>query len=152
MNIVMIYASMTGNTEEMADVIASGVRAGGMELVVKEVVEANATDMQQYDAILLGVYTWGDGELPDEFLDFYDEMENLDLSGKKAAVFGSCDSSYPNYGAAVDILIEKLQQLGCEVILDGLKIELTPQPDEKEQCKQFGTTFVKKLHSSCNCN
>jgi flavodoxin I len=59
---------------------------------------------------LLGAYTWGDGELPDDFLDFYDEMDRIQLIGKKAAVFGSCDSAYPKFGAAVDIVIKKLNE------------------------------------------
>jgi flavodoxin I len=145
--IIMIFASMTGNTEEMADAIAEGVRAEGVELVVKEVIDANVAELEGYDGILFGAYTWGDGDLPDEFLDFYDDMDDLDLSGKKAAVFGSCDSSYPAYGAAVDTLITKLKELGAEVVQEGLKIELTPSKDEKEVCNQFGVTFAKHFVS-----
>ncbi|WP_461200876.1 flavodoxin [Anoxybacillus sp. TBDG-1] len=143
--VIMIFTSMTGNTEEMAEAIAEGVREQGIELDVKEVLDATATELGQYDGILLGAYTWGDGELPDDFLDFYDELDDVDLTGKKAAVFGSCDSSYEKYGAAVDILIEKLQQRGAEVILDGLKIELTPTTEDKQLCITFGRDFAKQL-------
>lgn len=136
---------MTGNTEEMAEAIAEGVREQGIELNVKEVLDAVAVELEQYDGILLGAYTWGDGELPDDFLDFYDELDDVDLTGKKAAVFGSCDSSYEKYGAAVDILIEKLQERGAEVILEGLKVELTPTNEEKQLCIAFGRNFAKQL-------
>jgi flavodoxin I len=145
--ILMVFASMTGNTGEMADAIGEGVREQGMELVTKEVIDANAVELQEYDGILLGAYTWGDGDLPDEFLDFYDNMDGLNLSGKKAAVFGSCDSSYPAYGAAVDILIGKLKELGAEVVQEGLKIELTPTNEEKQLCKTFGAEFTKHFVS-----
>jgi flavodoxin I len=83
--------------------------------------------------------------LPDEFLDFYDELDELRLERKQAAVFGSCDSCYPACGAAVDTLIDKLRQLGAEVVAPGLKIELTPSPQEKEACRQFGRQFVRHL-------
>ncbi len=136
---------MTGNTEEMAEAIAEGVREQGIELDVKEVLDAVAVELEQYDGILLGAYTWGDGELPDDFLDFYDELDDVDLTGKKAAVFGSCDSSYEKYGAAVDILIEKLQERGAEVVLEGLKVELTPTKEEKQLCIAFGRNFAKQL-------
>jgi flavodoxin I len=142
---IMIFTSMTGNTEEMAEAIAEGVREQGIELNVKEVLDAVAVELEQYDGILLGAYTWGDGELPDDFLDFYDELDDVDLTGKKAAVFGSCDSSYEKYGAAVDILIEKLQERGAEVILEGLKVELTPTNEEKQLCIAFGRNFAKQL-------
>lgn len=143
--LLMIYTSMTGNTEEIANAIAEGVEEEGADLEVKEVLDADASELEAYDGILLGAYTWGDGELPDDFLDFYDDMDGLDLTGKKAAVFGSCDSSYEKYGAAVDILIEKLQQLGADIVLEGLKIELSPSAEEKEVCKQFGKQFVQAV-------
>lgn len=144
-NIIMVYASMTGNTEEMAEAIAEGVQEEGGELVMKSVLDADGNILEQYDGILLGAYTWGDGDLPDEFLDFYDDMESLQLDGKKAAVFGSCDSSYSSYGAAVDTLIEKLTELGAEVVLPGLKVELSPSAEDKEACQQFGKQFARHL-------
>jgi flavodoxin I len=55
--IILIYASMTGNTEEMAEAVAEGVREEGEELVLKEVVHANAAELKLYDGILLGAYT-----------------------------------------------------------------------------------------------
>lgn len=140
--VIMIFASMTGNTEEMADAVAAGIREGDAELTMKEVFDANADELLEYDSIVLGAYTWGDGELPDEFLDFYEEMDGLDLSGKKAAVFGSCDSSYAQYGAAVDILTVKLRELGCTIVSEGLKVELNPSQTEKEECQQFGKLFL----------
>lgn len=145
MRILMVVASMTGNTQDMADAIAEGVQEAGGELTSKEVIYASASELEQYDAVLLGAYTWGDGDLPDEFLDFYDEMEDLDLSGKKGAVFGSCDSSYSSVGKAVDTLIEKLGELGAEVVLEGLKVELSPSSDDLAACRKFGSDFVGKL-------
>ncbi|MBE1443210.1 flavodoxin [Paenibacillus sp. OAS669] len=143
--IVMIFASMTGNTEAIADEIAEGIREAGGDVTQKYVMDSSGSELLQYDGILLGAYTWGDGELPDEFLDFYEELDELDLCGKKAAVFGSCDSSYAEYGAAVDTLTAKLQELGAEIALDGLKIELSPSQAEKELCRQYGVRFVEKL-------
>lgn len=143
--IIIVFASMTGNTEEMADAIAEGLKEAGIEPVVKNVIDTNAEEITHYDGIILGSYTWGDGDLADDFLDFYDEMDDIQLDGKKAAVFGSCDSSYSEYGAAVDILVTKLKELGEEVILDGLKIELSPSKDDKALCRHFGKQFVQSL-------
>ncbi|MBO9605998.1 MAG: flavodoxin [Paenibacillaceae bacterium] len=145
MSILLVYASMTGNTEDMAQAIAEGIRLAGAEVVVKDVLDANTHELTNHDGILLGAYTWGDGDLPDEFLDFYEEMDELDLTGKKAAAFGSCDSSYAEYGAAVDTLIAKLRELGAEVELDGLKVELSPDAGDKETCRRFGQQFAGLL-------
>ncbi|GAB2722872.1 flavodoxin [Paenibacillus thermoaerophilus] len=143
--VLVVYASMTGNTEEMAEAIVDGLKESGAEIVLKSVLDANASEMAHYDGILLGAYTWGDGELPDEFLDFYEEMDEVSLEGRKAAAFGSADSSYPLFGAAVDILTAKLKQIGAEIAMEGLKIELCPSEDEKEHCRAYGRKFAEKL-------
>ncbi|MBW7476871.1 flavodoxin [Paenibacillus oenotherae] len=149
--IIIVFASMTGNTETMADAIAEGVRSQGIEPVVKFVMDTNAAELVNYEGIILGAYTWGDGELPDEFLEFYEEMNSIDLSGRRSAVFGSADSSYALYGAAVDILLEKLKELGAENVLEGMKIELNPSSEEEEALRDFGRQFasaVKGVHAA----
>lgn len=65
--VLVIYASMTGNTEEMAEAIAEGAKAAGASVVLKEAFNATASELNDYDGIIMGAYTWGDGELP-EFL------------------------------------------------------------------------------------
>lgn len=45
----------------------------------------------------------------------------------------------------MDILIEKLQERGAEVVLEGLKVELTPEDEDIEKCLQFGIDFIKYL-------
>ncbi|SFF26621.1 flavodoxin I [Paenibacillus algorifonticola] len=136
--VIVVYASMTGNTEEMAEAIVAGAQEAGVEVVSKEAFDANAADLLEYDGIIIGAYTWGDGELPDEILDFYEELEGLDLSGRKAAVFGSGDSSYPVFCGAVDTIEAKLRELGAEIVSESLKVEYNPSDAEKEQCKNLG--------------
>ncbi|MBD0379555.1 flavodoxin [Paenibacillus sedimenti] len=143
--IIIVFASMTGNTEEIAEAIAEGIREAGIEPVVKSVMDANGQELENYDGILLGAYTWGDGDLPDEFEDFYEEMDDLNLQGRKSAVFGSADSSYAQFGAAVDTLEAKLAELGAEKVLDGLKIELNPSKEEKQFCLEYGKKFAAAL-------
>lgn len=145
MSILVVYASMSGNTQEIAEAIADGIRSTGATLVIKEIMDINAKELESYDGIALGAYTWGDGELPDECLDFYDEMNEIDLNGKKVIAFGSCDSAYEHVGAAVDILLDKARERGAETPLEGLKIELTPTAKEVEQCKAYGVSFAELL-------
>jgi flavodoxin I len=141
--ILMVFTSLTGNTRDMADAIAEGIKSENVELDIKEVMYASGDDLTKYDGIALGAYTWGDGDLPDEFLDFFDEMSDVTLEGQKAIVFGSCDSSYPVFGGAVDQLVAKLNEIGAEVVADGLKLELSPSNSELKQCQEFGASFAK---------
>ncbi len=143
--ILMVFTSLTGNTRDMADAIAEGIKSENVELDIKEVMYASGDDLLKYDGIALGAYTWGDGDLPDEFLDFFDEMSEVQLDGQKAIVFGSCDSSYPVFGGAVDQLVDKLKEIGAEVVAEGLKIEMSPSQSELKQCQEFGASFAKRL-------
>ena len=52
--IIIVFASMTGNTEEMADAIAEGLKEAGIEPVVKNVIDTNAEEITHYD----GYHTW----------------------------------------------------------------------------------------------
>mgnify|MGYP003576581494 FL=1 len=143
--IIIIFASMSGNTEEMANTIAEGItEISDVSIEKIDIMDGpEASMLEDYDGIILGADTWGDGELPDDFLDFYEDMNHIDLNGKKAAVFGSCDSSYPQYGAAVDILTEKLREQGAVIVLEGLKVELTPDDEDIKNCQKFGREFIK---------
>lgn len=136
--VLVVYASMTGNTEEMAEAIAEGAKEAGVEVVSKEAFDASADELNEYDGIIIGAYTWGDGELPDEFIDFYDALDSLDLSGKKAAVFGSGDTSYPIFCGAVDTIETKLKELGAEIVSESIKFEYNPSEAEKEQGRSLG--------------
>ncbi|WP_206093408.1 flavodoxin [Paenibacillus yonginensis] len=143
--ILIVYASLTGNTEEIAELIAEGIQAAGSEVVLKMVDECSAVELLKYDAFMLGAYTWGGGELPDEFLDFVEELEELDLQGRPAAVFGSGDTGYPIYCGAVDELEDRLKAWGAALVQGGLKIEYGPSQEEKGKCRDFGRTFVQSL-------
>ncbi|WP_334075847.1 MULTISPECIES: flavodoxin [Paenibacillus] len=145
--IIIVYASLTGNTEEMAELIAEGIREAGATADLKMVEDCSAFRLTEYDAFLLGTYTWGDGELPDEFMDFAEEMEEIPLQGSTAAVFGSGDTTYRLYCGAVDELAEQLRKLGATIVQDSLKVEYGPSPEEKVLCREFGLKFAKSLEA-----
>ncbi|RCX15379.1 flavodoxin I [Fontibacillus phaseoli] len=145
--IIIIYASLTGNTEEMAELIAEGIKNTGAGVDLKVVDECSAGILKKYDAYLLGTYTWGDGELPDEFIDFVEEMEEVDLKQSVTAVFGSGDTSYRLYCGAVDLLEEKMKELGAVIAQDSLKVEYGPSKEEQILCRQFGEAFAARLYA-----
>lgn len=52
---------------------------------------------------IVASYTYGvDGDLPDEIVDFYEELEEIDLTGKIYGVVGSGDTFYEQFCTAVD--------------------------------------------------
>lgn len=150
MEVVIVYTSMTGNTEEIAQILSDQVEQHGIT-VKKFHVEFDdimALDLKNYDAILFGTYTWGDADLPFELEDFHEDLGDEDLSGKVVGLFGSCDSYYEFYGAAIEIMAKQFRAIGAEVIDPLLKIELAPEPEDDEKIEQFVREFVDRVKQS----
>jgi len=135
---------MTGNTEEIANILSEELE--GFDVQLFQMYNMDASKITDFDGILLGSYTWGDGELPDEAQDFYDQMDDLDLSGKIVGCFGSGDTVYDQFCVAVDQLQEKAKERGATVVEEGLKIELAPDDDQKiEMIRSFAKKFYALL-------
>ncbi|QNG59023.1 flavodoxin [Metabacillus idriensis] len=138
----IIYASMSGNTEAIADLIEKGLTSAGAEAEKFETMDIDGSIFTKYDHFLIGAYTWGDGELPDEMLDFYDEMDEYDLSDKTIALFGSGDTAYEVFCGAVDLLAEKIKDNNGVLVMDSLKIECFPDGEQEDECLEFGRQFA----------
>ncbi|KUP33184.1 flavodoxin [Bacillus halotolerans] len=146
--ILLVYATMSGNTEAMADLIEKGLQEAEAEVDRFEAMDIDDAELfNDYEHIILGTYTWGDGDLPDEFLDLAEEMGALDFTGKTCAVFGSGDTAYEYFCGAVDTLEEKIKERGGEIVLPSVKVEMNPEGEEEEVLKEFGRQFARK--SSC---
>lgn len=66
----IVFASMTGNTEEIADIVAQKLEELGHTVDVDECTTVDADEFQDADIAIVASYTYGDGELPDEIVDF----------------------------------------------------------------------------------
>ncbi|BBN98310.1 flavodoxin domain-containing protein [Sporolactobacillus terrae] len=143
--VIIIFASETGNTADIASKIAEGVRQGGLDPVVKDAFDTDAEELLAYDGILLGSGTTGDGDLPYEALDLYDGLDTLNLRGRLAATFGSGDTAYDLFCGAVDTLEKKLIEREAKIVLPSLKIDVTMSPDEETQALQMGKHFSELL-------
>ena len=123
MKINILYGSTTGNAQSVSEKIAEYLIKTGHEVSLDNVLRCEPASLIKYDVIILGCSTWGDGILQDDFVPFEEKMKVLDLSGKKAAVFGSRETAYPQFCKGVDILEDRLEACGAEIIGTSLKID-----------------------------
>ena len=107
----IVYASMTGNTEEIADIVAKKLEELGHTVDVDECTTVDAADFEDADICIVATYTYGDGELPDEIVDFYEDLADLDLSGKIFGVVGSGDTFYDYFCHSVDEFVDSLEKV-----------------------------------------
>ena len=79
----VIYWSMTGNTEAMANAIAEGAAGAGAEVDVKQVCDTTVDEALGYGLLALGCPAMGAEVLEEaEFEPFFTELEGR-LGGKK---------------------------------------------------------------------
>jgi len=144
---LIIFGSTTGNTEKMSDMIQETLDENGMETEIKNVTDASVSDLTgEYDLILLGCPAYGDDEVEfqEDFEEFYENMDGLDLGGGKFAVFAPGDSAYEHFCGTVDVLEKKIRSMGGKVVADGLKIDGDPD-DAEDEIKEWSADLVKSV-------
>lgn len=140
MKIGLFFASMSGNTEAIADMILERLSAESCEVEMKDILSiTSASELLAFDLVFLGMYTWGDGDVPDECLDIIEELEELQLEGKPFALFGSGDTSYPEFCGALDKLKDLIYTQGGVTVGEPLRIEFNPTKADEEDIAAFVT-------------
>jgi flavodoxin short chain len=141
----IIYASMTGNTEEIADIVAETMEDMGIEVEIDECTQVDASDFEDADICVVATYTYDDGHLPDEIMDFYDDLLELDLSGKIFGVCGSGDTFYDFFCKAVDDFEEAFIKTGAVKGAENVKVDLAAEEEDIQNLEAFAKSLVEKI-------
>ncbi|MBP0000709.1 MAG: flavodoxin FldA [Cyanobacteria bacterium SID2] len=113
----LFYGSTTGNTESAAEAIQDAL--GGDSVVeIYNIADVDPSDLENYENLIVGSSTWNIGELQSDWDGCFDELDNLNLSGKKVAYFGVGDQiGYSdNFQDAMGLLEEKIAGLGGQTV------------------------------------
>ena len=112
----IIYGSTTGNTQQVAGLIKT-ILADAISGVL-DVAKAEAADFESADALILGVSTWDNGELQQDWRRFLPKLDEIDLSGKTVALFGLGDAQGFSglYVNALRTLYDKICERGAKVV------------------------------------
>ncbi|TCI27767.1 nitric oxide synthase [Exiguobacterium sp. SH5S4] len=131
MNVAIVYSSMSGNTEEVAELIqATHVNRGDRAVLYEadRIGHREAGSLATYDLVYFGSYTWADGVLPDEMKDtFRLLLKEQSVPIRQAAVFGTGDKMFVHFCRAVDEMAYHLSKFGIPLAGELLKIEQSPR-------------------------
>ncbi len=143
----IVYASVTGNTESIAEMLQEHMSGKGhdVDCANAENVEAKALGTG-FDCVLLATSVWGTDtiELPNDFAAYEDAFSEMDLTGKKCAAFASGDSGFELYCAGVDFIEEQYKAVNAEILLDGLRVD-GAAPENKDQIIAWADELLSKL-------
>jgi flavodoxin short chain len=141
----IVYASMTGNTEEIADIVAEAFENLQIEVEIDECTQVDAADLTDADICVVATYTYGDGDLPDEIVDFYEELQEEDLSGKIYGVCGSGDTFYDDFCKSVDDFDAAFAKTGAKKGAENVKVDLAAEEEDIQKLEAFAKTLVEAL-------
>lgn len=113
----LFFGTQTGNTQTIAEDIQQEL--GGESVVtLHDVSNAETSDLEGYETLIIGCPTWNAGEIQSDWEDLYDKLDEVDFNGKTVAYFAPGDQvgySY-NFQDAMGILEEKISSLGGKTV------------------------------------
>jgi flavodoxin I len=143
--VAIVYSSVTGNTEELVRMVASCLQSRSMSTDLFQVEDFLRANMDDYDGLVIGTYTWGNGEIPVEMMPVYQEIERQNVRELATGVVGTGDSFYPSFCGAVDEFRDMLYVQTS--LVATLKVELQPQLKDYEKCEKLAELMIEKIQS-----
>ncbi len=147
---IVIYYSRSGNTKQMAEIIASAMNEAGLSTDCKSVEKVKADDLLEYDAIVVGSPTYY-GHMAGPIKQLFDDAVSFhgQLDGKVGAAF----SSAANIGGGNETTIMGIIEA---MLIAGMAVHGDPQgdhygpvsigaPDQrvKKQCSRRGKRIAE---------
>ena len=136
----VIYWSMSGNTEAMAQAVAEGLKDAGAAVELKQVSQVSMEEALNCDLLALGCPAMGAEVLEEEeFEPFFSALEGK-LGGKKVALFGSYGWGD---GQWMRDWQDRAEAAGADLAGgEGLMVNYEPDADALERCRQLGAALA----------
>ena len=137
--VAVVYWSMTGNTEAMANAVSEGAKAAGAQVDLLTSADFGPDKMNEYDAVAFGCPAMGDEILEeDEFDPMFTACEGT-LKGKKIALFGSYDWGDGEWMRNWE---ERCKAAGADLACDFVICNLEPDDEGKAACEKLGAALA----------
>ena len=141
---VIVYDTMWGSTEKMAQAIADGVRQNGTKVQLMS-MHANhrsdvITELLDAGAIIVGTPVLNSQIYP-AMADVLCYLKGL----KKKNLIGAAFGSYGWNGSPVDSLTKMLEEMGVEAVSPAVKSLFVPDETKLKECEELGHLVSQKL-------
>lgn len=139
---LIIYASSTGQTKGIADLIAEGMRIAGLEVDLADAVNVkNVEQFAGYDIYCLGSATYH-GEMLQSMKTLLFLANKADLSGKVGGAFGSFGWS----GEAPERIFDTMKHvLKMDMVADPLRLKSAALDGAIPMAHDYGKQLAAKL-------
>ena len=142
--ILILYGTVTGNSEYCAEKAAKIARAKGFEVVLESMLDAHPEVLTEYKTALVVVSTYGDGDPPDGTEDFFEAVvtkQRLSLPGVQFSVLALGDTCYDQFCKCGKDYDAALEAMGGVRIHDRVECDT----DYDDPCDAWIEGVFKKL-------
>jgi flavodoxin short chain len=144
MKAIVMYASITGNNEEIANFVAEQLKQLNIETQIEDLFEGDYDAADEKDLAIIVPYTYDKGSIPSEMIDFFEDLGDKDWTGKKYWIVGSGDKFYgADFGKAIDRFEEQITKTGATEIAESLKIHTRLNDEDKKNIHEILTSTLK---------
>ena len=133
-----------GNAEKVAQSLHAKLTGAGVDSQLASVADFKNKELKQQQVILMVASTHGEGEPPDDAIDFHEFILGKrapKLDGVKYAVLSLGDSSYEFFCQTGKDFDQAFAKLGAEALIDRVDCDL----DYEEQAESWGNTLAEKI-------
>ena len=141
---LVLWASQTGNSEELAQACARHLDAAGQRTRLQAMDEAGLDDLRAASSVLLVTSTFGDGDPPDNAAGFWQALQGAQgqaLAQSRYSVLALGDTNYDQFCGFGRKLDERLSELGAERLLPRLECEQDAQQAVEPWLTTLSTAF-----------
>jgi sulfite reductase (NADPH) flavoprotein alpha-component len=129
---LILYASQTGNAQEIAESLQQSLESKGYKTNLESTLDIKLARLKDYALIVVIASTHGEGEPPDDAIDFYEAVLSKkapSLNGVKHAVLGLGDSSYEFFCQTAKDFDSALLKLGSVPLIERLDCDVDYQQE-----------------------
>jgi flavorubredoxin len=141
-NALIVYATRTGETQQIGELIAEGIRFSGHQAEVVDVktIKSEAA-LEGYDAYVFGSATYH-GEMLQTMKTFLFLAEKASFEGKIGGAFGA----YGWSGEANDRIFDTMKHiLKMDMVGDTLRLKSSSLGGGQQMAQDYGREIAKKL-------
>lgn len=151
MNILILYSTLTGNTQDVASAIFKQLskKYKHHTFKIRNVRDLALHELKNFNAAIVGSSTWDESGSTDTKL-FLERLQTTkpNLSHLVVALFGLGDSQYKEFLASLPLLQTGLQACQAQLYSNELAIDGFPTPEKTAEALQWAGTFVDSLPST----
>jgi flavorubredoxin len=142
---VIVYASMYGNTQVMAESIARSMAKEGIDKIMLHNISKSdlshiLTDIWKFKGIVLGSCTYNTKLFPPMDM-LVRTLDNDKLTGRVLGIFGS----YSWSGGAVKALLEYATQCPNQHVEPVIEAKYAPGGEDREKCVLLGKNMAREI-------